>query len=103
MTEKTRFGALVLGWCLLVLLSIPMSWLPESRPAGYTLPVMRVLIFVPLAVYLAVWAVNTFDRLTDGWWLRNVDNPDLRTGVAIAVGLVTSTLIYCVFWVFIQG
>lgn len=95
-------GMLVAIWGCLVAISIPFSQMQASAPIGYVLPLLRVLIFVPLAVFLAIWAVNTFDRLTEGWWLRNVDNPNLQTGGAIAVGLVTSTLIYCIFWCIIQ-
>jgi hypothetical protein len=63
---------------------------------------LRLVIMIPVATILSVWAVNFFDSQTHGEWMEHITNETGNLGSKIACGLVLGSLIYGVFWLCVQ-
>ena len=70
----------------------------KGDPFGLIRVVVRLLIVVPLGVFLSIGAVRLFDRYTPPVrWIDEVANNE------VACAIVLSTLIFGVFWLCVQG
>ena len=92
-------------WTVALLLSsiLVAERAPNAQPYWAILSVIRVLILVPICAVLSAVALILFDYITPGGWLEHLTSPSGDTGSKIGVALVVASLIYCIFWVAVQG
>jgi hypothetical protein len=58
---------------------------------------LRMLIVVPLVTTLAIMATRAFNEFTPGEWMPDEWNDEIPKAI------VLSSLIYCIFWLGVQG
>ncbi len=90
------FLAIVL-WEAALLCSSVFLWAEVQDPYGMLRYVLRLLIVVPLALFLAVAGVKIFDRYTPNDWMERVAQNETACAVVLA------DLIIGVFWLCVQG
>jgi heme/copper-type cytochrome/quinol oxidase subunit 2 len=81
-------GAFVLGAPL---------WDEVNDPQALLRLIHRLVITVPVAVCLAIFAVRAFDRFTPNDWMKRVSDNETACSVVLA------SLILGVFWLCVQG
>jgi ABC-type uncharacterized transport system YnjBCD permease subunit len=58
---------------------------------------LRMLTVVPLVTMLAIIATHAFNEFTPGEWMPDEWNDEIPKAI------VLSSLIYCIFWLGVQG
>jgi hypothetical protein len=84
-------------WETVLLCASLLLWTHVQDPYGMIRYVVRLLIVVPLALFLAIAGVRVFDRYTPNNWMERVAQNE------IACALVLAALIIGVFWLCVQG
>lgn len=84
-------------WETVLLCASFLLWTQVQDPYGMIRYVVRLLIVVPLALFLAIAGVRVFDRYTPNDWMERVAQNE------IACALVLAALIIGVFWLCVQG
>jgi hypothetical protein len=84
-------------WEAAMLCASVFLWTEVQDPFGMLRYVLRLLIVVPLALFLAITGVRVFDRYTPNDWMERVAQNE------IACAVVLAALILGVFWLCVQG
>ena len=84
-------------WEAAMLSASVFLWTEVQDPFGMLRYVARLLIVVPLALFLAIAGVRVFDRYTPNDWMERVAQNETACAVVLAA------LILGVFWLCVQG
>ena len=84
-------------WEVAMLCASLFLWTEVQDPLGMVKYVVRLLIVVPLALFLAIAGVRVFDWYTPNDWMERVEQNETACAVVLAA------LILGVFWLCVQG
>ena len=82
-------------WEAAMLCASVFLWTEVQDPFGMLRYVLRLLIVVPLALFLAITGVRVFDRYTPNDWMERVAQNEIACAVVLAA-LILGVFLLCV-------